>query len=376
MQIGLYIHIPFCASKCHYCDFLSFTGNKSQDAYVEALVKEIKNHGESLNGDYTVKSIFIGGGTPTVLPPLLLDKIGQAIVTHFKLEPNAEWTIEANPGTLTKEKIEVFKNYPITRMSLGLQSTQNHLLKGIGRIHTFEDWHRSMALLRENTNYAINADLMFALPHQTQREFEESLEIVVGYELEHLSVYSLIIEEGTKFGDLYRAGKLAQVEDTLDRTMYHYAQSYLKTKGYEQYEISNWSKPGHASLHNSLYWKREPYIGIGLGAHSLFNEVRYYNEKNLQNYIKADGVIEHIRHEEGKVTTEMAMEEYMFLGLRMLEGINIKDFEKTFKCSVWEVYKKQLEKWIKYDVLVKDKDNIRLTKYGLDVCNEVFISFL
>lgn len=376
MQIGLYIHIPFCTSKCYYCDFLSFPGDDKQEAYVDTLVKELQYYGESLSKDIAVKSIFIGGGTPTVLPPLLLDKIAKAVITYFRLTPDVEWTIESNPGTLTLDQINVLKQYPITRISMGLQSTHDHLLKRIGRIHTFKDWEKSMALVRAHTTWAINADLMFALPEQTEKEFKDSVETVVKYEPEHLSIYALIIEEGTRFGDLYEQGKLKEVEETIDRNMYHFAQAYLDEMGYKQYEISNWAKTGHECKHNILYWRREPYIGVGLGAHGLFNEVRYSNETKLSRYVETKGMLNQIRIEEESITKEDAMAEYMFLGLRMLDGINEKDFEKQFNVSVWEVYKSQLTKWIKYKLLEKNKDNIRLTPYGLDVCNEVFASFL
>nr|WP_303244196.1 radical SAM family heme chaperone HemW [uncultured Cellulosilyticum sp.] len=376
MEIGLYIHIPFCTSKCFYCDFLSFPKEEMQEAYINALVKEVENYGKMLDAAVAIKSIFIGGGTPTVLPPFLLDKLAATITKNFKLIPNAEWTIEANPGTLTKEKVEVIAKYPINRISMGLQTTHDYLLRKIGRKHTFKDWEESLHLVKTYTNCAVNADLMFALPGQTLEEFKQTLETVTKYDLEHLSVYALIIEEGTCFGKRYEEGKLEEVSEELDREMYHLAQSYLKQCGYHQYEISNWAKPHKECQHNIVYWQRIPYLGLGLGARSLWNNIRYANEENLKAYIEAAGDVHKIRHEEEKLTEEMCMEEYMFLGLRLLEGISEDDFEKQFGQSVWDVYEEQLNKWIKYKVLVKDKGRIKLTPYGLDVCNEVFSSFL
>lgn len=376
MEIGLYIHIPFCTSKCFYCDFLSFPKEDMQEAYINALVKEIENYGKMLDSTVVIKSIFIGGGTPTVLPPFLLDKLAAAIVANFKLSPSLEWTIEANPGTLTKEKVEVIAKYPINRMSMGLQTTHDHLLKKIGRRHTFKDWEESLNLIKTYTNCAVNADLMFALPGQTLEEFKDTLETVTQYGLDHISVYALIIEEGTCFGKLYEEGKMEEVPEELDREMYHFAQSYLEEKGYHQYEISNWAKPNKECQHNLIYWHRVPYIGLGLGARSLFDNIRYANEENLKKYIEVAGEISKIRYEEESLTKEMCMEEYMFLGLRLLEGISESDFEKQFGQSVWNIYKAQLDKWMKYNILVKEKEYIRLTKYGLDVCNEVFSSFL
>lgn len=376
MQIGLYFHIPFCASKCYYCDFLSFPKREQQTAYVEALVKEIEKTGEGLPSDTTVKSIFIGGGTPTVLPPFLLEKLMMAITTHFKLEPYCEWTIEANPGTIEEDKIEVLKKYPITRISLGLQSTHDRLLKQIGRRHTFKHWVESIELIKKHTDWAVNTDLMFALPGQTLEEFKESLETVAAYNLEHISVYALIIEEGTRFGDLYEAGKLQEVPEELDRQMYHLAQNFLKEKGYHQYEISNWSQKGYECQHNLVYWRCEPYLGLGLGAHSLYNQVRYFNEENIERYIANSQDLSKIRYEEEAVTSKMAMEEYMFLGLRLLKGIDINDFKEKFGKSVHEVYKEQLKKWLDLEVLIEKQNQIYLSPYGLDVCNEVFSSFL
>lgn len=376
MQVGLYIHIPFCESKCYYCDFLSFPKKQKQVEYVDALVKEIENYGKSLDSSIAVKSIFIGGGTPTVLPPFLLDKIAKAITKHFRIIEGAEWTIEANPGTLSLEHIEVIRNYPINRISLGLQSTHNDLLKAIGRRHILADWEKSIDLLRTHTHCAINTDLMFALPGQTLEQFEDTLKTVASYNLEHLSAYALIIEEGTRFGNLYDEGKMKEVDEALDRQMYHLAQSFLREQGYTQYEISNWAKPGYECQHNIVYWRRAPYLGLGLGAHALFENIRYYNEEDLEAYLKAHGDLKTLRHIEEVVTKESAMSEYMFLGLRLLEGVSYKAFNEVFGQDLEAVYGDQIKKWIKQGVLVKHKDYIRLTEYGLDVCNEVFVSFL
>ena len=376
MQIGLYFHIPFCASKCYYCDFLSLPRSKEQESYIEALIKEIEKTSKSLPSDTRIKSIFIGGGTPTVLPPFLLEQLMMAITKHFKLEPYCEWTIEANPGTLDESKMEVLKKYPITRISLGLQSTHDALLKRIGRIHTFKEWEESIRLIRKYTKWQINTDLMFALPEQTLEEFKETLETVVTYDLEHISIYALIIEEGTQFGEWYEKGQLQEVSEELDREMYHMAQTFLSEKGYEQYEISNWSKPGKKCQHNIVYWRCEPYLGLGLGAHSLYEGKRYYNEEDIKRYIDCQGDINKIRYEEEQITDKMAMEEYVFLGLRLLEGIDENRFEKKFGKTIWTVYPEPLQKWIRLGLLIHKDNRIYLSDYGLDVCNEIFSSFL
>lgn len=376
MEIGLYFHIPFCASKCYYCDFLSFPKPKEQERYLEALLEEIKKTSESLPVDTSIQSIYIGGGTPTVLPPILLDRLMESITAHFKLEKHCEWTIEANPGTIDKEKLAILNQYPITRISLGLQSTHDNLLKAIGRIHRFEDWVESIKLIRKYTQWAINTDLMFALLDQSLEDFKKTLETVVTYDLEHLSIYALIIEEETHFGELHQRGELKEVSDDLDRDMYHYAVQYLNKCGYIQYEISNWAKPDHSCRHNMIYWRCEPYVGLGLGAHSLYGGRRYYNEENLELYIKAKGNLDKLRYEEEIMTPKACMEEYLFLGLRLIEGIDVEDFEKRFGTSVFQVYKKPIEKWMRQGILLQDGTRLYLSTYGLDVCNEVFASFI
>ena len=376
MEIGLYFHVPFCASKCYYCDFLSFPKREAEEAYVTALVQEMAQVAKGLDPDTKIATLFIGGGTPTVLPPVLIEKLLIGITTHFKLTSNCEFTIEANPGTLSEEKIKVMMRFPITRISMGLQSTHDHLLKKIGRGHTFKDWQESMALIRKMTDWQINVDLMFALPDQTLEAFEQSLETVVSYQVDHVSVYALIIEEGTYFGKLYEEGKLKEVPEELDRKMYHLAQSYLKKMGYEQYEISNWAKDQHYCQHNMVYWTLKPYIGLGLGAHSLYQGKRFYNEEKMPLYLEAQGELSKLRHDEEVLTEQMLMEEYLFLGLRLISGISVSDFEKRFGKSVFEVYEKQIKHFIALGVLIHEKDQLYLSEYGLDVCNEVFSSFL
>lgn len=376
MEIGLYFHIPFCASKCFYCDFLSFPKNNKQEAYIDALLSEMEQVSQSLAPGTKISTIFIGGGTPTVLPPVLLERFLGGITRYFKLTSDCEWTIEANPGTLDQEKLGVMNKYPITRISMGLQSTNDALLKKIGRRHTFKDWQESMALVRQETTWRVNADIMFALPGQTFEAFKETLETVADYNLDHLSVYALIIEEGTRFGELYDQGSLKPVSEELDREMYHYAQTFLKQRGYEQYEISNWAKQGQRCRHNKVYWTMKPYIGLGLGAHSFYGGQRFYNEEQIENYIASQGDLKKLRHQEEEMTLQHAMEEYMFLGLRMLEGISTVDFKAHFGQSVEDVYEKQLTHWKKLGLLNQQEERLFLTSYGLDVCNEVFTSFL
>lgn len=376
MKIGLYVHIPFCHSKCHYCDFLSFANKQLDGEYVEALVKELCNHSKVIQGVHTIKSIFIGGGTPTVLSPFLLERVCTTIKERFDLDPEVEWTIEANPGTINKDHIAVFNKCGVNRVSLGLQACQDTLLRKIGRIHTFKEWEQSIYNLCEAGITNLNTDLMFMLPGQTLSEWEESIRTVCSYPIQHISGYSLIVEEGTRFGDLYDQGKLYLPSEEEDRQMYEMIKAYLKGSGFNHYEISNWAKPGKECKHNILYWRQEPYIGAGIGAHSYFNEIRYSNTYDLKQYITYDGDLEKIKKEEEIITRKMSQEEFMFLGLRLLEGVSLADFKKRYGQDLEVVYKNQLEKWIKEKALVQNKDRLYLSDYGIDISNQIFSSFL
>ncbi|MGL6173605.1 MAG: radical SAM family heme chaperone HemW [Cellulosilyticaceae bacterium] len=376
MKIGLYVHIPFCHSKCYYCDFLSFANNHLEGEYVEALIKELINYGKITQGVHTIKSIFIGGGTPTVLSPFLLESVCEAIEENFELESDIEWTIEANPGTLTKEHVKVLKKSGINRVSLGLQACQDALLKRIGRIHTFKEWEQSINDLVTGGITNINTDLMFTLPDQTLKDWEESLRRVTSYPINHISAYSLIVEEGTKFEALYSKGKLSLPTEEEDRQMYELAKSYLKEVGYQHYEISNWAKVGQECKHNILYWKQEPYLGVGLGAHSYFEGMRYHNEADLKKYIACQGNLGQVKQESEIITTKMSQEEFMFLGLRLLQGINLNEFELKYGQTVEEVYGTQIKKWIKEKALVQNKERLYLSEYGVDISNQIFSSFL
>lgn len=376
MKIGLYVHIPFCHSKCYYCDFLSFPNKGKEEIYVEALVKEIENYGKMIRGVHTISSLFIGGGTPTVLSPFLLDKVCKAIWLNFEIEEDAEWTIESNPGTILKEHVESFKRNGVNRVSLGLQAVQDEKLKQIGRIHVFEDWEKSIALLRAHGLTNINTDIMFALPGQTLEEWEETIETMIAFKLPHLSAYSLIIEEDTVFGKRYEEGRLQVIDEEVDRKMYERVKVLLKEAGYSQYEISNWSKEGFECRHNELYWECGYYLGIGLGAHGYIEEVRYHNTTFFEDYIQAEGNLSQLVVEREAITTKIAMEEFMFLGLRMLKGISIQRFHDKFGQSIFEIYEQPIEKWMKEGILVQNKDRLFLSDQGINLSNQVFVSFL
>lgn len=376
MKIGLYVHIPFCHSKCYYCDFLSFPNKGQEEVYVDALVKEIENYGLAIRGLHTISSLFIGGGTPTVLPPFLLDRVCEAIRLNFDIEKDAEWTVESNPGTILEGHVESFKRNGVNRVSLGLQAVQDSKLKEIGRIHVFEDWKRSIHLLRSHGLTNINTDIMFALPAQTLEEWEETIETMIAYDLPHISAYSLIIEEGTVFGKRYDEGKLQVMDEEVDRQMYECVKRRFQEAGYKQYEISNWSKEGLECQHNILYWECGHYLGLGLGAHGYMGDSRYHNTASFEDYIQAAGDSSRLVVEKEEITPKIAMEEFMFLGLRMLKGISIQKFYEKFGVSIFEIYREPIEKWMKEGILIQNKDRLFLSSEGVDLSNQVFVSFL
>lgn len=377
MDIGLYIHIPFCLSKCYYCDFTSYAHSKeSYHPYVEALVNEIKAYGAKLGQSLLVKTIFIGGGTPSVLPPILLEKIMKSLKESFYIDEHAEYTIESNPGTLSGEKLQVMKDHGVNRISMGVQAYQNHLLKKIGRTHSWEQVKESYTLCRKLGFDNINLDLMFGLPGQTMANWQETLGQIKGLGPDHISTYGLMIEEDTPFGRLYERGELKLLDEELERWMYHYAKNYLNQNGYQQYEISNFAKLSKASQHNIDCWKVRPYIGMGLGAHSYFQNSRYHNTEQMSEYIASSGQLGAIQKSKEKIDLKAQMEEYMFLGLRLTKGIAISDFNKKFNQSLEDVYGEQISKHKNNGLLKEKHGRIFLTDYGQDVSNIVFSSFL
>ncbi|MGL4361917.1 MAG: radical SAM family heme chaperone HemW [Cellulosilyticaceae bacterium] len=376
MKIGLYVHIPFCKSKCYYCDFLSFSKTDKMEQYIEALRNEIEWYGNSVRGKHTIRSIFIGGGTPTVLPPFLIEKLCQTLTEKFEIESDCEWSIEVNPGTITKEHIDIFEKVGINRVSIGLQACQNTLLKQIGRIHDYSDWEETIELLQKSKINNISTDLMFGLPGQTLLDWKNTLKKVINANVKHISAYSLIIEEGTYFSKLDEEGKLTLPSEDVEREMYQYAKMFLKKNAFEHYEISNWAKPGYISKHNTSYWKQIPYIGVGLGAHGYLDNIRTRNTRNMESYLINNGMPDLIRRIESVQTVQMDMEEYMFLGLRMIEGISIKEFYNRFNVDLFEIYGDTLNGWIKQKKMVNHNGSIYLTEEGIDVSNQIFMSFL
>lgn len=371
-EIALYIHIPFCKQKCLYCDFPSYGGRDHLiEDYVDALCKEIKEKGKG----YKIRSIFIGGGTPSHLPEKHLEKLLKAIKT-LDFHKNIEYTVECNPGSINKEKLTIMKENGVNRISMGLQSTDNSLLKGIGRIHSFEVFKENYNLAREVGFKNINTDLMFGLPNQSFEQWEKSLKDIVELKPEHISAYSLIIEEGTPFYNLYEKNLLKLPTEDEEREMYEGTLEILKRGGYHQYEISNYAQDGKECYHNKIYWKCKNYIGVGVSSSSFINGERVKNIDSIEEYISRVNSGLDVIEEKTTNTIEDSMEEFMFMGLRMIEGILEEEFLKRFNKEIDVVYGNVIEKNIKLGLLERKCGNIFLTKKGLEVSNIVMSEFI
>ena len=374
--IGLYIHIPFCRQKCLYCDFPSWAGREGQmQGYVNALTKEIENRSKEYP-DRKVVSVFFGGGTPTTLSIPMLEQLMQTVFANWDIAEDAEITTEANPGTLDAEMALALKRMGFNRLSMGVQAWQNRLLKDLGRIHTIESFQENYRAVREAGFENVNTDLMFALPNQTMEDWQETVKNIVDLNPEHISAYSLILEEGTPFFDRYEKGELEPAEEELDREMYHWAVDYLAEMGYEQYEISNFAKKGRQSRHNRIYWQAEEYLGMGLGSHSYMNGERFHNIYDLQEYIKADGDISLLKEDVEIILEEDALAEFMFLGLRLTEGVSFERFRERFGQEMKNIYGSQIGELVRDGLLEEDEIGIRLTRRGVDISNFVFEKFL
>lgn len=374
--IGLYIHIPFCRQKCLYCDFPSWAGKEGKmQGYVDALIKEIENRSREYP-DRKVVSVFFGGGTPTTLSIPMLEQLMQAVWKNWEIAEDAEITTEANPGTLDREMADALKKMGFNRLSMGVQAWQNRLLKDLGRIHTIEGFLENFDAVRKAGFTNVNTDLMFALPNQTMADWQETVQNITALEPEHISAYSLILEEGTPFFDRYEKGELEPAAEELDREMYHWLVDFLREKGYEQYEISNFAKKGRQSRHNRIYWQAEEYLGMGLGAHSYMEGERFHNLYDLQAYIEAKGDVSLLKEEIEVIMEEDALSEFMFLGLRLTEGVYYERFRQRFGKEMKQIYGAQIEGMKGKGLLEEDEIGIRLTRRGIDVSNFVFEKFL
>lgn len=371
----LYLHMPFCVRKCAYCDFLSFpSGAKTQRMYAKQLMEDIGVMGKRY-GEIPVETIFIGGGTPSVPDSGLIVEIMEHVRHAFHVADGAEISMEANPGTVTREKLTDYRKAGINRLSFGLQSANDRELKLLGRIHTWAEFLESFMLARECGFANLNIDLMSALPGQTCESWKETLSRVTDLDPEHISAYSLIIEEGTPFGERYgseEGRKLLPDEDS-EREMYHETKRFLKDCGYERYEISNYAKPGRECRHNIGYWTGVPYLGLGLGASSYLDGCRFTVNPDMKQYLEEKpGMFTDIE----KLTKKDMEEEFFYVGLRMTAGVSLSEFERRFGISAKEVYPGLMETFVKEKAAHFEGDRFVLTDYGLDVSNYIMAQFL
>ena len=407
-ELELYLHIPFCERKCAYCDFLSAPADLPvRISYIKKLQEEIAYYGAQY-GEYQVSSIFFGGGTPTILEGYQLAAILETVKEHFNITTDAEITVECNPGTLTAGKAEKLVQAGFNRLSMGLQSADDRELQLLGRIHNFAQFLESYDLARKAGFQNINVDLMSALPGQTLKSWQDTLQKVTALRPEHISAYSLIIEEGTPFYERFAEDERIREEgghprllpeEDVERQMYELTETFLQIKGYERYEISNYAKPGYECRHNCGYWIRKDYLGLGLGASSLVEHQRFQNTSDLKTYLEQEyspqcegqdeRIAETIQLQEKTGLTQTGhhihietldkkseMEEFMFLGLRLMAGISRQQFEDTFRVTLESVYGEVLRK-LKGEQLIEEVAGyVRLTEHGIDVSNYVLAEFL
>lgn len=403
-RMGLYIHVPFCVRKCAYCDFLSFpmggeAGAVMRQRYVDALCREIQagipeTAKVDQKGESTILStIFFGGGTPSLLTGSQIQQIMDTVRQVYPVDPAAEITMEANPGTLTYESLTAYRQAGINRLSIGLQSAQNDELQLLGRIHTWEAFVENYQAAREAGFANINVDLMSALPGQNLATWEDTMQKVLALKPEHISAYSLIIEPGTPFYDKYGEDEDGQEngetlpeeerlpEEDVERLMYEVTEKHLNQAGFYRYEISNYARPGYESRHNCSYWERIPYLGVGLGASSHVNEIRWRNQDELSRYLEIWESEETTGQADTwldveELTTEDQMAEMLFLGMRQIRGIREQDFFEKFGKTLDEVYGEVLARQEQLGLILRQDGWLRLTPYGVDVSNQVFCEYL
>lgn len=371
-KLGIYVHMPFCKKKCYYCDFISFANKEDLiDKYINALNKEI-NTCKVSKEEYCINTIYFGGGTPSYIDGNYIVDILKKLYKNFNVLENAEITIEVNPGTINENKLTRYFNAGINRISMGLQTTNDELLKIIGRIHNYDTFVSNYKLARNIGFKNINVDLMIGLPTQTLEDVENDLINIVNLNPEHISVYSLILEEGTKLQEKISKRELFLPSEIIERKMYWKVKKYLEQRGYQHYEISNFSKKGFYSKHNLACWSQEEYLGLGLSAHSYINNVRYSNTTNLKEYVnnKQTKIIHERQNKEDK------MKEYMLLGLRKIEGIKISEFKNKFVDNPIYLYKNILNKMVSEKLIKIEDDNIKLTDKGIDFANLVWEEFI
>ncbi len=376
-SLGVYIHIPFCVQKCVYCDFLSSPATKDrQKEYMTALKREIETEAQKYK-EFQVNTIFFGGGTPSILEAGDIKECMDILKSNYNISENAEITMEMNPGTATNDKFIELKNAGINRLSIGLQSANNDELKLLGRIHTYEEFLQTYTNARNAGFENINIDLMSALPGQSCEDWIDNVQKVLELKPEHISAYSLIVEEGTPLYDnLDSYPQLPSEEE--DREMYQETKKILALNGYERYEVSNYAKKGFECKHNIVYWQRDNYVGFGLGAASMVENMRWSNTSDMKKYLEYnnDNGDSSIKEDVHKLSKEECMEEFMFLGLRMTKGVRKKAFFELFGNTIEEIYGNVINKWEMQEMLVQNKEYVFFTDKGIDVSNVILADFL
>ena len=367
-ELGLYVHIPFCRRKCAYCDFPSFADRESSmEAYVNRLTAEMK---EKKVSGAVIATLYIGGGTPSLLPPDLMERVLGALRQHFDFLPEAECSCECNPGTVTEDFLRVLKKDGVNRLSFGAQARQERLLRMLGRIHTWDQVRESVNMARDQGFTNLNLDLMLGLPFQTVSDVEETLDAALSLSPTHLSCYGLIVEEGTKMYDMVQSGQWELPPEETEREMYELCRTTLTRHGYCQYEISNFALPGFACRHNLDCWHRKEYLGLGSAACGFLNNVRYRNPPSLDDYLAGKP------REETLITPDDARFESVMLGLRTTEGVSEEAFLQMHGVSLWEVYGEKLKASLRLGLVIRENGFLRLTRRGMDVQNRVLVDLL
>ena len=379
-ELGIYIHIPFCKQKCYYCDFVSYVDTvERMNKYIEKLKEEIINEKNIYQNDYNVTTIYIGGGTPSILEKEhikdILDILKEQLKNNKTKFQDIEITIEVNPGTAKEEKLKQYKESGINRLSIGLQSTNDNLLKEIGRIHNYQDFLTTYNMAKKIGFENINIDLIIGLPNQTIKDLKNAIQEIKRLNPNHVSIYSLIVEEGTKIEQLLDQKILELPDEDLERKMYWYVKNSLELLGYNHYEISNFAKPRKESKHNLNCWEQKEYIGLGLAAHSYINGIRYGNTNNLKEYIETTN-FQKIKNIEEEQTLEDRKKEYMLLGLRKIQGVSISKFKEKYIENPLYLFRNELKKLVDEGLIKIDLDTIKLTNKGLNLANIVWEEFI
>ena len=373
-KLGIYIHVPFCIKKCGYCDFYSVKWDEeSENSYIRSAIDEIKGYREL--EDYIVDTIFIGGGTPSVIMPQNIEKLIAAVRDTFTVAQNAEISMEANPNSLS-QNLKIYKETGINRLSIGIQSLKDDILKRIGRIHNFSEALQAIDLAQKQGFDNINADVMFNIPGQTLEDITDTIYQLISKDIRHISFYSLKLEEGTQMYSLEKNKVITMPVEDLEREMYYAGRTIMEEHGLMQYEISNFAVKGYECRHNLKYWNQEEYIGIGPSAHSFMGNTRYSNPSNLKEYTLSSGKEGFKRNIQEVMDEDELMFEYIMLRLRLTEGLKFAEFKNKFNRDFEETYKAQIEKLLKDNLIYLDDEGIRLTHRGMDISNYVFASFM